>query len=311
MEGVVCTVGCPSNAQLAGRAPQCEGCPGRALCQTSVAVGDPDQELIDCRMNAIRHKILILSGKGGVGKSTIAAALSLALSRMSFKVGLLDVDICGPSIPQLMGVQGQTVVNSSWGWMPLKSPIGDVKVISVGSLLETDSTAIVWRGPRKTALIKRFLKDTFFGRLDCLVVDTPPGTSDEHLTIVKLLNNVNPDGAVIVTTPQKMALYTIKKELDFCRKLSLPVLGIVENMSSFICPCCEENSELFPNSSVEKFAEEHCISYLGRIPVDPNLARCCEEGSNVEQIHPLSPSVKSLKDIAKHLQIRLMQNEIT
>lgn len=293
-------VGCPSETSLAGKASICQGCPGQYLCSQQGGV-DPDQEMIDLRMNAIQHKILILSGKGGVGKSSVAATLSVALSNMGKKVGLVDLDICGPSIPKLMAIDGQQVVNSPYGWMPLRSPHFDVKVMSVGSLLEKGDSAIIWRGPRKTGLIKQFLKDTFWGRLDFLIFDTPPGTSDEHLTVVKALKDVKPDGAVVVSTPQDLALATIRKELNFCRTMGLKVLGIVENMSGFVCPHCQECSDLFSAGGARRLADEYGFLFLGSIPLDQNLCLCCEEGSNVFETFPESPAGRALYSIASIL----------
>ncbi|XP_068691077.1 cytosolic Fe-S cluster assembly factor NUBP2-like [Montipora foliosa] len=293
-------VGCPSETSLAGKASICQGCPGQYLCSQQGGV-DPDQEMIDLRMNAIQHKILILSGKGGVGKSSVATTLSMAFSNMGKKVGLVDLDICGPSIPKLMAIEGQQVVNSPYGWMPLRSPHFDVKVMSVGSLLEKGDSAIIWRGPRKTGLIKQFLKDTFWGRLDFLIFDTPPGTSDEHLTVVKALKDVKPDGAVVVSTPQDLALATIRKELNFCRTMGLKVLGIVENMSGFVCPHCQECSDLFSAGGARRLADEYGFLFLGSIPLDQNLCLCCEEGSNVFETFPESPAGRSLYSIASIL----------
>ncbi|KAI8511769.1 hypothetical protein Bbelb_108690 [Branchiostoma belcheri] len=217
--------GCPSETELAGKADMCKGCPGQALCRQQGG-RDPDQELLDTRMRAVKHKILILSGKGGVGKSSVAACLSMALAELS------------------------------------------QKVMSVGSLLEQSDNAVIWRGPRKTALIRRFLKDTFWGRLDVLICDTPPGTSDEHLTVVKAMKGADPDGAVIVTTPQEVAIATIRKELNFCRKLGVRVIGVVENLSGFVCPCCQERTDIFSTGAGERLAEEYRVPFLGRIPID-------------------------------------------
>ncbi|XP_065830356.1 uncharacterized protein [Oscarella lobularis] len=289
---------CPSEADLAGRARACEGCPGRELCLSQSTL-DPDQEQIDCRMKAIKHKILIVSGKGGVGKSSIAASLSMALAQMSHKVGLVDLDICGPSVPKLLSVEDQVVVNSTWGWQPLKSPFYDIKVMSTGAILNEDSRAVIWRGPRKTALIKRFLKDVYWGRLDFLMFDTPPGTSDEHLTVVKVLKGVEPDGAVIVTTPQEVALDTIRKEIDFCRKMSLPIIGIVENMSGFICPCCQAKWDIYCRADVEKLASKHGITYLGRVPLDPELSKCCEYGQNYLERHKEAAGARAIISVTE------------
>lgn len=200
---------------------------------------DPDIEDIRVRMNVIKHKLLVLSGKGGVGKSTFSASLAIALAKKSYKVGILDIDICGPSIANMLGVTNQSIVNTSWGWKPCESPHFKVKVMSVASLIDTKESAIIYKGPRKTNLIKRMLKETFWGKLDYLIIDTPPGTSDEHLTILRLLKNMNPDGALLISTPQKFSLNTIRKEITFCNKMKLRVIGLIENMSYFKCPCCE------------------------------------------------------------------------
>ncbi|XP_042214201.1 cytosolic Fe-S cluster assembly factor nubp1-like [Homarus americanus] len=231
---------CPPDTRDAGTARVCEGCPGKELCLSQVSKPDPDQQVIDTRLRAIKHKILVLSGKGGVGKSSIAAMMSQILASDGHRVGLLDVDICGPSIPLLMGVVNQPILDSQWGWKPVVSPHGNIKTLSVGSLLSSGAQAIVWRGPRKTALIRRMIKDTLWGRLDDLIIDTPPGTSDEHLTVIKLLATTKPDGAVIVTSPQMLSAGVVSREIRFCQKMDIPILGIIENMSGFCCPCCSQ-----------------------------------------------------------------------
>jgi len=242
---------------------------------------DPDQKVIDLRMKAVKHKILVLSGKGGVGKSSISALLSICLANRNFSVGICDLDICGPSIPHLLAVEGQQIIQTPYGWQPLKSMLSNIKVMSVGSLLQDSDSAVVWRGPRKTGIIKRFLKDTFWGKLDFLIFDTPPGTSDEHLSVVKALKNVSPDGAIIVTTPQDLALNTIKKEIKFCRKVNLKIIGIISNMSGYKCPCCKEKYDLFVNKGTEKLCAEYGIPFLGQLPLDRDFVSCCESGSSI------------------------------
>ncbi|XP_064632017.1 cytosolic Fe-S cluster assembly factor NUBP2 homolog [Lineus longissimus] len=296
------TRGCPAESEQAGRASMCEGCPGQALCKSQGAE-DPDQGMIDLRMNAIKHKILVLSGKGGVGKSSIATSLAIALGLDTQKTALLDLDICGPSVPNLMGVAGQQVVSTEYGWKALVSPHGNVKVMSVGSLLESSDSSITFRGPRKTRLIMQLIKDTFWGRLDYLIVDTPPGTSDEHLTVVKALKNTKPDGAVIVTTPQKVALGTIRKEINFCRKMGLKILGIVENMSGYACPCCGEITDIFNSAgSVEKLCEEFKLKYLGKIPLDKHFVMCCEKGQTILKDHPETQTAEALTKLTKTIK---------
>eukprot|EP00042_Codosiga_hollandica_P025675 m.116316 g.116316 ORF g.116316 m.116316 type:complete len:259 (-) comp51939_c0_seq1:12-788(-) len=252
-------------------------------------------------MRAIKHKILVLSGKGGVGKSTVAANLSVALARLGSKVGVLDVDVCGPSIPKLMAVEGVQIVNSEFGWRPAISPFSGVKTVSVGALLPTDQTAIVWRGPRKTQIIKQFLKDVLWGKLDYLVFDTPPGTSDEHMTVVNCLRSSNPDGAIIVMTSQKFALDIIRKEISFCRKMGIPVLGIVENMSRYVCPCCKEVQNLFESSSAEALAAEYSVPILAQIPLEQGLMRCCESSQSIFEQTDCPESADAFLSLARRL----------
>nr|AFN53684.1 putative ATP-binding protein [Linum usitatissimum] len=187
------------------------------------------------RMATVKHKILILSGKGGVGKSTFSAQLSFALAAMDFQVGLLDVDICGPSIPKMLGLEGQAIHQSNLGWSPVyvESNLG---VMSIGFMLPNPDEAVIWRGPRKNAIIKQFVKDVYWGELDFLVVDAPPGTSDEHISLVQFLQATGIDGAIIVTTPQQVSLIDVRKEVSFCKKVGVEVLGVVENMSGLCQP---------------------------------------------------------------------------
>ncbi|KAJ9533748.1 hypothetical protein QJQ45_026796 [Haematococcus lacustris] len=197
------------------------------------------------RMASVKHKILVLSGKGGVGKSTFSAQLAFALAAQGKEVGLLDIDICGPSIPKMLGLEGQEVHQSNAGWSPVYVE-DNLAVMSIGFLLPSPDEAVIWRGPRKNGLIKQFLKDVLWGELDYLVVDAPPGTSDEHITIAQCLNaSPTRDGAIIVTTPQpslpdptvqEVSIIDVRKEISFCRKVGLQVLGVVENMAGLQVP---------------------------------------------------------------------------
>lgn len=193
---------------------------------------DPSLDIIAERLEGVKHKILVLSGKGGVGKSTITAQLAWTLQSMNRQVGVIDVDICGPSIPRMFGVENEEVKRSNMGWQPVYVR-ENLAVISVGFMLSDRTSAVVWRGPRKDSLIKQFFTDVSWGDLDYLLVDAPPGTSDEHISTVKALEKCAPDGALIVTTPQEVALLDVRKEISFCRKVGLPILGVVENMSGF------------------------------------------------------------------------------
>lgn len=189
-------------------------------------------------MANVAHKILVLSGKGGVGKSSFSACLARGLATNDqLQVGLLDIDICGPSIPKLMGLEREQVHQSGSGWSPVYTD-DNLGVMSVGFLLASADDAVIWRGPKKNGLIKQFLRDVDWGTLDYLIVDTPPGTSDEHLSIVQYLSSCHLDGAVVITTPQEVSLMDVRKEINFCRKVNLPIIGVVENMSVFVCPNC-------------------------------------------------------------------------
>jgi len=236
------------------------------------------------RLKSIKHKIIILSGKGGVGKSTVATQLAISLASKGQKVGLLDVDICGPSIPRILGLQGRDVKKFSEGWLPVYGENKNLAVMSLGFLIADNNTAVVWRGPKKSAMIKQFLEDVAWGDLDYLIVDTPPGTSDEHLSIVENLRNYNPDGAVIVTTPQGVSISDVRKEISFCHKLKLPVLGIIENMSGFICPHCKDCTNIFSSEGGKLLAEELKIKFLGKIPIDPTLTANSDSGKGFDSI---------------------------
>ena len=267
---------CPSSSEMVGRADTCRGCPGQEYCLKSSGV-DPDQKFIDVRMNAIKNKLLIMSAKGGVGKSTVTSCVAISLGRKGFKVGVVDLDICGPSIPLMLGVQHEKIINSEYGWKPVVSPYFGIKVVSSQSLLDSSDSAVVWRGPRKTNLVKSFVKDVFWGRLDYLLFDLPPGTSDEHLTTAKVLKNVKLRGALLVTTPHKVARDTMCKCVDFCRKMGIPVLGVVENMAVCKCPCCGEMNEIYPQGGVGELLERDMgVTMLGKLALDIRLAELGE-----------------------------------
>jgi Mrp family chromosome partitioning ATPase len=228
---------CPgTNAEAAGRAAACAGCPNQQACATAPKGVDPDVVAVAERLRDVKHKILVLSGKGGVGKSTFASQLAYGLAAHSeTDVGLLDIDICGPSAPIMFHQQGADVHKSNSGWQPVYVT-ENLAVMSIGFLLPNPDDAVVWRGPRKNGLIKQFLKDTEWGALDFLVVDAPPGTSDEHLSIVQYLKHAGITGALIITTPQEVAMADVRKELSFCKKVNVPVIGVVENMAGFAAP---------------------------------------------------------------------------
>jgi len=252
-----------------------------------------DKEKINRRMSLIRHKIIVLSGKGGVGKSTVAANLAISLAQSGRNVGLLDVDIHGPSIPTMLGLTDVSVNSSGNAMEPVH--IDTLKVMSTGFLIKSEDDAIIWRGPMKMVAIKQLLGDVEWGELDYLIIDSPPGTGDEPLSICQLIDN--PNGAIIVTTPQKVAAIDVRKALTFCRKLELPVLGVVENMSGFTCPTCGEVVQIFPSGGGQKIAEDFNVPFLGSLPIDPAIGIACDEGTPFMQYYKQTETAKKLRDI--------------
>jgi Mrp family chromosome partitioning ATPase len=242
------------------------------------------------RMEQIDQKLLVLSGKGGVGKSTVAANLATALARAGKTVGLLDVDIHGPSIPKLMGLEGLPAVGDDEVLHPVKSSEG-VKVMSIGFLLPREDTPVVWRGPRKYHLIRQFLQQVDWGKLDFLVIDAPPGTGDEPLAVAEL---VRPRvSAVLVTTPQDLAVADVRRSVTFCSEVHLPVMGILENMSGLACPACGHRIDLFKSGGGEKLAKATGLRFLGSIPIDPEIVECGDSGKPFAAEAAASPTAQA------------------
>jgi ATP-binding protein involved in chromosome partitioning len=234
-----------------------------------------EQAQIRQRMARIKCKILVLSGKGGVGKSTVAVNLAISFSLAGKRTGLLDIDIHGPSVPKILNLEGEMVGGVPDAILPVELG-GHLKVMSIGFLLPSPTDAVIWRGPRKYHMIKQFLKDVEWGELDFLVIDSPPGTGDEPLAIIQLLEKA--DGAVVVTTPQEVALSDVRRGISFCRSLDLPVLGVIENMSGFVCPTCGQRTDIFKSGGGESMATAMSVPFLGRIPIDPQIVDACDSG---------------------------------
>ena len=251
------------------------------------------------RMGRIKHKILVLSGKGGVGKSTVAVNLASALHRAGNKVGLLDADIHGPSIPKMLGLDRSQAMPSATGIMPIEREPG-FKVISIGFLLPDPDDAVIWRGPLKYHTIRQFLKDVEWGDLDYLVVDLPPGTGDEPLTVTQSIPDA--DGAVIVTTPQQVAIADVRKCINFCRKLELPVLGVLENMSGFVCPHCGGQVDIFAPGGGARMAEDMAVPFLGAIPIEPSIAASGDSGVPFMDSQPDSTAARAFGEVVERLQ---------
>lgn len=245
---------------------------------------DKDKELKK-RLGQIKHKILILSGKGGVGKSTVAVNVSCMLAMKGFLTGLLDVDFHGPSIPTLLKLEGRPVYSGPAGLMPVEYN-DKLKVMSLGFLLKNQDDAVIWRGPLKMQVMRQLLEEVMWGDLDYLVMDFPPGTGDEPLSIAQLIPDV--DGAIIVTTPQNLSLNDVRKSINFCHQVKIPVLGVVENMSGFVCPHCQGVVDIFKKGGGEKMADRMGVSFLGRIPLDPMIVQASDAGSPFMEGQPES-----------------------
>lgn len=224
-------------------------------------------------------------------------------------VGIMDTDICGPSIPKMMGVEEETIHISNTGWSPVWVA-DNLGVMSVQFMLPNRDDAVIWRGPKKNGLIKQFLKDVEWGEMDYLLVDTPPGTSDEHLSVNSFLKESGVDGAVVVTTPQEVSLLDVRKEVDFCRKAGIKVLGIVENMSGFVCPKCTHKSQIFKATTggASRLAKETGIPFLGAVPLDPRIGMACDYGESFFDSFPDSPACQSLRDVVRNVAKELGAN---
>ena len=253
-----------------------------------------DALVLQQRMGRIGQKLLVLSGKGGVGKSTVAANLAMALANSGKRVGLLDVDVHGPSIPKLLRLEGEHPRMDGTELHPVRVT-ENLVAMSISFVLGGDGEAVIWRGPLKYTAIRQFLTDVAWGKLDYLVVDSPPGTGDEPLSVAQLVGS--PAGAVVVTTPQDLAVSDVRRCVSFCKKLSLPVTGIVENMSGFACPHCGETTDLFGSGGGEALAEETGVPFLGRIPIDPQVVASGDSGTPFVQHAPDSPAAKAFTDV--------------
>jgi ATP-binding protein involved in chromosome partitioning len=262
------------------------------------AARQAEEQKLESRMAEIRHKLLVLSGKGGVGKSTVAANLAIALAQAGKCVGLLDIDLHGPSIPQLMGLEAGQVRMTEEDILPVHLT-DNLSVMSIGFLLPDSRQAVIWRGPRKHGLIRQFLKDVLWGKLDYLVVDSPPGTGDEPMSVAQL---VGPRaGAIVVTTPQQVAIADVRRCIAFCGELSLPVVGIVENLSGLVCPRCGQQIDLFSRGGGLALAREMDVPFLGQIPIDPEVVTCGDAGIPLLRDGPQSPAAKAFAEVVRSI----------
>ncbi len=250
----------------------------------------------------IDKKLIVISGKGGVGKTTVAVNLAYELAAKGKKTGILDVDIHGPNVAKMLGIEGEKLSKNDFGMIPVEV-LPNLKVVSMALLLESPDTPIIWRGPLKMVTIKQFLSDINWGELDYLIIDSPPGTGDEPLSVCQLIPNI--DGAIIVTTPQEVAILDSRKSIQFVKQLKIPVLGIIENMSGLICPYCKNKIDLFGHGGGEKAANDLNVPFLGRILIEPEIVKAGDLGqpllSPTREILP-ETAVNEMKQIIKKIE---------
>ena len=254
------------------------------------------------RMSKIKHKLAVISGKGGVGKSLVTVNLAAFLAKNGKKVGIFDADLTGPCVPKMLGLKGNRLDSGPAGIGPSEGPLG-IKTVSMDFLLPTDDSPVIWRGPLKMGAIRQFLGEVNWGTLDYLLVDLPPGTGDESLSILQLLPEI--DGVVIVTIPSEVSQAVVKKAVTFARKMNVPILGIVENMAGMICPHCGEIIEVFSKGGGEKVSDEMNVDLLGSIPLDPRKAADSDIGVPFITSHPNSPAAKAFSQIAAEIEKRV------
>jgi len=254
-----------------------------------------DEQRLTETLSSIKKKIVVLSGKGGVGKSTVAVNLAVSCALAGKKTGLLDTDLHGPSIPKMLGLVNYIASGDEKHLEPAVMFDGNLKVMSVQFLLKNLHESVIWRGPLKHAVISQFIGHTVWGELDVLIIDSPPGTGDEPLSAVQ---TAKPDSAVIVTTPQDVATFDVRKSIDFCNRLELPVAGIIENMSGFICPHCGKETAIFSTGGGEAMARELGLPFLGALPIDPRFVANSDLGKALAHAEPENAGARIIREIA-------------
>ncbi len=249
---------------------------------------------VESSLKKIKKKFVVLSGKGGVGKTSISVNLSIALAEKGFNVGIMDIDLHGPDVPRMLGLKGMLGLSKSNKLDPLRYS-DNLKVISIESLIASKDDAVIWRGPLKYSAIRQFIGEVEWGDLDFLIVDSPPGTGDEPLTVAQTISDAR---AIIVTTPQEVALADVRKSINFCRTVKMEIFGLIENMSGFSCPHCNKMVELFGTGGGEKTARETGIQFLGRIPFDQNFVSCGDNGISFQEKYADSQVTKVFAELA-------------
>ncbi len=241
---------------------------------------DPDQ-LARISLTKIKHKLMVMSGKGGVGKTSVSVNLAIALAGRGFKVGLMDVDIHGPDVPRMLGLQGMLSTSSTHQIQPMHFS-DNLVAVSMESLMADKDAAVIWRGPMKHTAIRQFIGEVAWGELDFLVIDAPPGTGDEPLTVAQLIKDAR---AIIVTTPQEVALADVRKSINFCKTVKMEIGGLIENMSGYTCPHCFKAIDIFGSGGGERTALAAGLPFLGKIPFDPNMVKCADAGISYQAQH--------------------------
>jgi ATP-binding protein involved in chromosome partitioning len=290
---------------------------GGEVSQTTEAqISERQRELLEqeqklkTQMGKIKHKIAVISGKGGVGKSTVAVNLAVAFAMHGHanRVGILDADIHGPSVPKMMGLAGQRLQRVPKGFLPAAGTFG-IKVVSMDFLLPDENSPVIWRGPLKMTAIRQFLSDITWGDLDILLIDLPPGTGDEPLSVAQLLPEM--DGVVIVTIPSQVSQVVVKKSVSFARQMGMPIIGVIENMSGFVCPHCGNKVDIFESGGGLKIAQELGIPFLGSIPIDQKICEDADRGEPFIVKHSVSAASKSFMEIVKKIEDFLEQHRST
>lgn len=291
-----------------------EECDGKCnSCSTSDSCNDQrkqqyeQEQKLKLKLSKIKHKIAIISGKGGVGKSTITANLAMAFAMNGHKngVGILDADIHGPCIPKMLGLKGQRLKGGPGGMLfPVAGKLG-IKVVSMDFLLPNDEAPVIWRGPLKMRAIQQFLSDVAWGNLDYLFIDLPPGTGDEPLSVAQLIPDL--DGVVIVTMPSEVSQAVVKKAVTFARQIGVPIIGIVENMSGFVCPDCRAKINIFRTGGGKAIADDLSVPYLGSIPIDPSVCNDSDHGLPFIAENKNSPATKAFTIVVEKIEQFLTQ----
>jgi Mrp family chromosome partitioning ATPase len=262
-----------------------------------IAAKEQLEKSVKGSLQNIENTFLVMSGKGGVGKTSVAVNLAIALSKKGFCVGLMDVDIHGPDVPRMLGLKGTLDLNENQKLSPMAYS-KNLTAVSLESLIPNKDDAIIWRGPMKHNVIRQFISDVDWGQLDYLIIDSPPGTGDEPLTVAQTIPDAK---AIIVTTPQEISLADVRKSINFCKTVNMEIFGIIENMSGFTCPHCEEMIDLFGTGGGKKTADAFGIPFLGKIPFDPNLVSCGDTGTAYQENHPDSLVSKAFIDVAEKI----------